>query len=583
MKARPWSQPMGAETTALSPARASAALEAACGAVVRALTGDASLQWSGQTLYRGTQALALLAAHQADAPGELLDQRALLDGAGLRLRLSDAALHALHAPSDPVERLIYELLEQLRTESLVPDYWPGVQSNLRQRFLNWAQAFVDSGLTEGRLGILLFSVAVTVWSRLTGHELPDLMSEMAEGTRASMYGQTGGFLVELRRHRSDQAAFIPPALALSRWVGQAVRSVQAESPNAGSRLRRRDGFALRLHLEPEPLPPPIMAQTGSSRSWQALSQRYRVFTRAYDREVDAATLVRTAQLAEFRAQMDEELLEGGLNIPRLARLFRHALALPQRQGWDFAQQEGFVDGSRLAQLVADPSAHAVFKAERQQPRVDAAVALLLDCSGSMKAHARMTSVLVDVLGRALDMAQVQVEILGFSTSTWNGGRARRDWQKAGQPQLPGRLNEALYLVFKSATQAWRVGRRGVAALRRPDLFREGIDGEAVDWACQRLLKCSARRRMLMVVSDGCPMDTATDQANDGHYLDQHLQQVVAAYERSGAVDICALGVGLDLGSFYRRRLALDPNGTLDDAVLQSVASCLLERRRRTVV
>lgn len=553
-------------------------LETVCGAMVRSLTGDASLQWTGQTLYKGTQAVPLQAAHQSDVSTEWPDQRALLDGAAMRLRFSDAALHAQHAPSEPVDRLVYELLEQLRTESLVPDDWPGVRHNLEQRFLRWCQAFIDSGLTETTLGILMFSVVLTAWSRLTGNEVPELMADLAEGTRADIVPEIGGYLTAMRRNRAQQEAFIPPALALSRWVGQSVRSAQAEVANGSTTARRRNGFALRLHFEtPESVPPP-MATSGDSRSWHATAQRYRVFTRAYDREAEAATLVRTAQLAEFRAQMDQEVIEAGFNIPRLARLFHRALAVPRRDGWRFAQEEGHIDGSRLAQLVSDPQDKAIFKDELQRPAMECAVAILLDCSGSMKAHARATSVLVDVLGRALDMAGVAVEILGFSTGSWNGGRARKDWQRAGQPEFPGRLNEALHLVFKAGTQPWRRGRLGLAALRRPDLFREGIDGEAVEWACQRLLQLPARRRILMVVSDGCPMDTATHQCNDEHYLDQHLKQVVAAHERSGDVEICGLGVGLDLGLFYRRRLALNLTEHLDDAALQAVAGLLLQRR-----
>lgn len=562
---------------AVAPA---AQLEELCGAMVRALTGDATLQWSGQTLYRGTRVVPLLAPHQSDVARERTDQRALLDGAGLRLRWSDQHLHALHAPAEPVERLVFELLEQLRTESLVFEDWPGVRHNLQTRFLRWCQAFAESGLTETSLGILLFTVAVTAWSRLTGHELPEPMADLVEATRAAVAPEIGRQMAELRRHRHDQSAFIPPALVLSQWVGNAVRSAQAEVPNGSARARRRNGFALRLHFEAVEPPPPPVANSGASRSWVASEQRYRVFTRAYDREVEAARLVRAAQLAEFRAQMDQEVMEAGFNIPRLARTFHKALAMPRLDGWLLGQEEGRLDGSRLAQLVSDPKARAIFKDEQQRPHVSAAVSILLDCSGSMKAHARTLSLLVDVLGRALDMAGVRVEILGFSTGAWNGGRARRDWQRAGSPQLPGRLNEQLHLVFKSGAHAWLRGRRGIAALRRPDLFREGIDGEAVEWACQRLLRLPVQRRLLMVVSDGCPMDTATHQSNDEHYLDQHLRQVVDAHARQGDVEICGLGVGLDLGVFYRHRLALDLADQLDDKTLQAVAALLIHDRKR---
>jgi len=164
-------------------------MEAWGGALLRAMAGDASLQWSGQTLYRGTAPVVLAAAHQSDVPARLADQRGLLDGASLRLRLSDAALHARHLPGEPVERLVFELLEQLRVESLAPEEWPGARANLHARFVHWSQAFADSGLTESSLGILLFTVALTAWSRLSGHEPPDALADLAEATRAGLSAQ----------------------------------------------------------------------------------------------------------------------------------------------------------------------------------------------------------------------------------------------------------------------------------------------------------------------------------------------------------------------------------------------------------
>lgn len=206
----------------LTPPPSQAHTEAVCGAMVRSLTGDASLQWAGQTLYQGTQVVPLVAAHQGNVTAGWDDQRALLDGAALRLRLSDAALHAAHVPEDEVERLVFELLEQLRCESLVPDDWPGMRANLQQRFLRWSGAFVDSGLTETALGILLFTLALTAWSRLTGGEIPDWMSDLVEGTRADIVPEIGGWLAALRRARADQPAFIPTARALDR-AGRAHR------------------------------------------------------------------------------------------------------------------------------------------------------------------------------------------------------------------------------------------------------------------------------------------------------------------------------------------------------------------------
>lgn len=553
-------------------------MEAWGGAMLRAVTGDASLQWSGQTLYRGTAPIPQAAAHHSQVPVQQTDQRGLLDSMGLRLYWSDQALFQAHLPQDPVERMVFELLEQLRVESLVPEAWHGARENMRQRFVNWCQAFMDSGLTESSLGILLFTVAITAWSRLTGHEIPERMADLVESTRMSMASPLGRHWDRLRRARDRQQQFIEPALAVSRWVGMAVRAAQGDAPRGAGGPRRRSSFALPLHFESQSQDGMPVAQSGDSRAWTGTAQSYRVFTREFDREVQAAELIRALQLAQFREQMDEELARSGLlQAGRLARYLQQRLASTQRNGWSFGLEEGHLDGSRLSQLVTDPQQRAIFKDEMQRPVNETAVTILMDCSGSMKTYAKPLSLLLDVLGRALEMAGASVEILGFSTQAWNGGRARRRWQRAGQPQFPGRLNERLHIVFKDGAKPWRHARHGIAALRKPDIFREGIDGEAVEWACQRLRAKAAQRRILLVISDGCPMDTATHQANDEHYLDQHLRQVLAAQERMGGVKVCALGVGLDLGVFYRQRLAVDLQQDLDEALLFSVAEMLCKR------
>ncbi|WP_057093288.1 cobalt chelatase [Comamonas thiooxydans] len=553
-------------------------MEAWGGAMLRAVTGDVSLQWSGQTLYRGTTPIPQAAAHHSQVPAQQTDQRGMLDSMGLRLHWSDQALFQAHQPQDPVERMVFELLEQLRVESLVPEAWPGARENMRQRFVNWCQAFVDSGLTESSLGILLFAVAITAWSRLTGHEIPERMADLVESTRMSMASPLGRHWDRLRRFRDRQQQFVEPALAVSRWVGMAVRAAQEDVPRGAGSARRRSSFALPLHFESQSQDGMPVAQSGDSRAWAGTAQSYRVFTREFDREVQAAELIRALQLAQFREQMDEELARSGLlQAGRLARYLQQRLASTQRNGWNFGLEEGHLDGSRLSQLVTDPQQRAIFKDEMQRPVNETAVTILMDCSGSMKTFARPLSLLLDVLGRALEMAGASVEILGFSTQAWNGGRARRRWQRAGQPQFPGRLNERLHIVFKDGAKPWRHARHGIAALRKPDIFREGIDGEAVEWACQRLRAKTAQRRILLVISDGCPMDTATHQANDEHYLDQHLRQVLAAQERMGGVKVCALGVGLDLGVFYRQRLAVDLQHDIDEALLFSVAEMLCRR------
>ena len=237
--------------------------------------------------------------------------------------------------------------------------------------------------------------------------------------------------------------------------------------------------------------------------------------------------------------------------------------------------------------MASPTERRLFRTEHLEPQARCALTLLIDCSGSMKQHVNNTALLADVLARTLEQVGVAVEVLGYTTATWNGGRVSKAWQSAGRPPHPGRLNELRHLVFKDAGTSWRRSRLGLAALQKPDLYREGVDGEAVDWACTRLRAqdttlCGHEidRRLLLVLSDGSPMDTATHLANDVHYLDHHLRQVVERQEAQGGVEILGLGVGLDLSPFYSRCQALDPAATISHATLGEVMELMSGRRHR---
>ncbi len=281
-----------------------------------------------------------------------------------------------------------------------------------------------------------------------------------------------------------------------------------------------------------------LAVSGSSKTLTDAASGYRVFTDAFESEIVAASLVRRAELDEFRSRIDRRITEQGLNVARLSRRLQAMLAQPVIEGWDDEQEAGRIDGRRLTRLITSPAERRLFRTDRQIPRADSVVSFLIDCSGSMKQHIEAIAMLVDVFVRALELAGIDSEVLGYTTGAWNGGRAIREWRRAGKPPSPGRLNERRHLIFKDAQRPWRRVRRDIAALLKPDIFREGIDGEAVEWACNRLdaldQGADNQRRLLFVISDGSPMDGATALANDDHYLDQHLRDVVDRRSAPGA-------------------------------------------------
>lgn len=572
-----------------------------CAAAVRALAGDGELHFRGQRLFCGVRRVPIHAPHlrlpdeaaeidNASAASEtfhdLPDLRAVMDGVALRTQRSNAELHRELCPPQPIARLIFEVLEQLRVESSVASYMPGQQHNLHRRFARWSERFYHSGLTETDLGLLLFSVSQICWARLSGLPLPEEIDGAIESTRANLAPMIGVALAGLKRHRLDQRAYAECALAIARVVDELIRAERAARSEDDASERWDDAkalaaFTLSLNFDQDDDEDDdgfTRVVTGNSNVLADSTTGYRVFTTRYDVEANATTLVRAPQLKIYREQLDAMVREQGINIAHLARQLRAILAMPQIDGWNFGEEAGVLDGARLAQLVATPAHQRIFKQVRNTPHVDCMISFLIDCSGSMKTHIETVAVLADIMVRALDMIGVDNEILGYSTAAWNGGRARKDWLAAGKPPHPGRLNERSHLIFKSADQRWRHARPSIGALLKPDLFREGIDGEAVEWASTRMASRQCSRRILIVVSDGCPMDTATMQTNDHFYLDHHLRQVVAPLERQGGIEIIGLGVGLDLSPYYRRSLGVDTGRKLDRHLLFDLLRLMAGRR-----
>lgn len=562
-------------------------VEELCAATIRALSGEADLHFRGRRLHRGRTALPLYAPHlHPDADkDDFITFRGAADALALRLSMSDAELHRRLAPADPVQRLVFDLLEQIRVESLPDPAMPGVARNLAHSFEQWSLAFVHTGLVDSARGILLYCVTQMCRARVHAAPVPHAIEDLLETTRGALAPTIGKDAAGLRLQRFDQAAYAAHALAIARLVAEMIASTDDEGdagarPNDEGEDIERAAFSLVMQVGKDMPEGMASVVSGRSRILEGNANGYRVFTKAYDREVKAEALARSAELLENRVQLDQRIADQRINLPRLARALKALLARPRRDGWDSAQEEGQIDGRRLAQLISSPTERRLFKTEHREPLADCIVSILIDCSGSMREHMEPVAVLADILVRALEMAGVHSEVLGFTTGAWNGGRAQRDWARAGRPTHPGRLGELCHIVFKEVRTPWRHGRAGMGALLKADLFRESVDGEALDWACARLADREESRKLLIVISDGCPMDGATDLANDRFYLDNHLKQVVQRHEQRAEVEVCALGVGLDLSPYYSHCQALDLSVPPGNQVFGEIISMIGRRTRR---
>ena len=299
---------------------------------------------------------------------------------------------------------------------------------------------------------------------------------------------------------------------------------------------------------------------------------YRVFTRAFDEAVGAESLCDTDELERLRAFLDKQLSLLHVAVSRLANRLQRRLLAQQNRAWDFDLEEGMLDTARLSRVVTDPFQPLSFKQERETTFRDTVVTLLLDNSGSMRGRPIMVAACcADILARTLERCGVKVEILGFTTRQWKGGQAREQWLAAGKPAGPGRLNDLRHIVYKAADTPWRRARRNLGLMMREGLLKENIDGEALAWAHARLLARPEQRRIIMMISDGAPVDDSTLSVNNGTYLEKHLRQVIHEIETYSTVELIAIGIGHDVTRYYRRAVTITDAEELAGAMTEKLA------------
>ena len=300
---------------------------------------------------------------------------------------------------------------------------------------------------------------------------------------------------------------------------------------------------------------------------------YKVFAKEYDEEVHAEELAEPVELERLRAYLDQQLepLKGA--VSRLANKLQRRLQAQQNRSWLFDLEEGILDAGRLARIVANPTTPLSFKMEQDTEFRDTVVTLLLDNSGSMRGRPiSIAAICADVLARTLERCSVKVEILGFTTRAWKGGQSRERWLNDGRPQQPGRLNDLRHIIYKGADAPWRRSRPNLGLMMKEGLLKENIDGEALEWAHRRMIARAEQRKILMVISDGAPVDDSTLSVNPANYLEKHLRDVIDMVERRKAVELLAIGIGHDVTRYYERAVTITDVEQLAGAMTEQLAA-----------
>lgn len=547
-------------------------------ALIRSLSGDAHIQIRDWQLFHKNLPLNALAPHLNlnHLKTTWADPRGILDGIALRLRYSDQDLHLALSPNGLIESLIFEVLEQIRVESICPTGLKGSKQNIENQFLAWMQEFMASGGVEGSIGLLLLSIFSTVWVRLNHRPIPQLMQDVVEATRAGLAEELGPHLIKLAANQLNQAEYAKTSLEIAKFIS---RLIEDEYQSVSS-IRTKQKNISNSFLKIEWAQPPTQSSSSkqqqnhflqeSIKSLERALEQYKVFNSNYDIEIEAKKRIRPAQLAIYQQQLNEEISK--LNIPwgKLSRTYQNIFLSTTNKRWQNSEAEGLLDRRFLTRIATAPLDPIIYKHPSQKMEALGRVSLLIDCSGSMKEQRIKIAVYVDSLVRILEQAHIQTEVLGYSTTTWQGGRPFKEWRRNGQIPNPGRLNERAHWIFKNFQTNWRRARPGISALLRSEIYAESIDGEALLWAAQRLLNQNSKQSVqskLILFSDGCPMDRATIEANGENFLKNHLLQAIQWCEQQSNLQLWGCGIGEELRPYFPHRLSWNQESDLSSECL----------------
>ena len=547
---------------------------------------------------------------------EVLLARGTADALALKHKYNDAQTHARYVPPGDMARDIYEAMETARCEAMGARDMPGTAGNIDAKIANDTARLGFDQITDRAEAPLAAAAGYLVRNLATGRNLPAGANNVMELWQGFIEEQAGGTLEGLKDKLADQTEFarftrqVITDLGYGDQLGedpdasdedddQADDAEEEDNPDdtgqedsedqtgeadpEQSQDEQQDAAEAQVSMDemadeemgeeadmPDgeaPLEPPPPAPLSDA------DPDYRAFETDFDEEIAAEDLAEPAELERLRAYLDQQLdpLKGA--VSRLANKLQRRLQAQQNRSWEFDLEEGILDAGRLARVVANPTMPLSFKREKDMEFRDTVVTLLLDNSGSMRGRPiSIAAICADVLARTLERCDVKVEILGFTTRAWKGGQAREKWLNEGRPQQPGRLNDLRHIIYKRADAPWRRTRPNLGLMMKEGLLKENIDGEALEWAHRRMGQRPEARKILMVISDGAPVDDSTLSVNPANYLEKHLRDVIAMIEKRRAVELLAIGIGHDVTRYYNRAVTITDVEQLAGAMTEQLAS-----------
>ena len=540
--------------------------------------------------------------------------RGRADALALRLAYHNETAHAKALPPGATARAIFHAAEQARVEGLGAREMRGMAANLDAALIDRCRQKGWQKVTEREMAPMEEALAMLVRERVSGRPLPAEAAGLMTLWRDQLEDRAGKSLDALAINAEDQQAFAEMLRSVIRDLdlsdelgGDPEESENPEDEDEGVEREQRtgedqdeDGQSDDNQDTPDAageagdddenntdsddadtrvdsMDDEGAAQKAMRPNWRpgddADAKAYKVFTREFDEVIQAADLCDTEELTRLRKYLDGTLKGLDQVVGRLANRLQRRLMAKQERAWKFDLEEGMLDGSRLARVIADPTLPLSYKAESETKFRDTIVTLLIDNSGSMRGRPIMVAAAcADILARTLERCGVKTEVLGFTTKAWKGGKSKEKWLAEGKPPQPGRLNDLRHIIYKAADTPWRRARINLGLMMREGLLKENIDGEALLWAWKRLAARPEQRRILMVISDGAPVDDGTQSANSAGYLERHLRETIALIETRSDVQLLAIGIGHDVTRWYRQAVTINDVDQLGGAMTDQLAS-----------
>ena len=520
------------------------------------------------------------------------------DSMALRIACHDAAIHRKLTPSSQQGRAVFEAVEQARVEAIGARRMQGVAQNLSAMLDDHFHRGKFDDISDRADAPIEDAVAMMVRERLTGLAPPPAAKKLVDLWRKTIEEKAGSELDRLENFVEDQRKFADVVHDLLDQLemgddrsrdeegdsdeedgqdgqkddkgedGEASETEDSERSSSEDTQASADDMPESTEEETEapasemPEDQEMGESDTSAEPWRPRQHGaneprgpdYKAYNPKFDETVGAEDLCEPEELERLRGYLDKQLANLQGVVSRLANRLQRRLMAQQNRSWEFDLEEGLLDPARLSRVVIDPMHALSFKWEKDTDFRDTVVTLLLDNSGSMRGRPiTVAATCADILARTLERCGVKVEILGFTTRAWKGGQSREAWLAAGKPQNPGRLNDLRHIIYKSADAPWRRARKNLGLMMREGLLKENIDGEALDWAHKRLLARTEQRKILMMISDGAPVDDSTLSVNPGNYLERHLRWVIEEIETRSPVELIAIGIGHDVTAITRRR------------------------------